>query len=386
MIPSHQLAQNILRFIDSCLDKIGLDKTPRLEEIVYFFIIVAIALTLGWILRHIILWLLRRWVKIRNTDWGRDLLQTRTIAGCCHIIPPIVLLICLPIAFTPDRGWHTWVMRLTVVYFLITLSIAICSILKYIWIRYDARDNQRHLPLKGIYEVAVGVVWIIIAIVAVSVIINKSPAMLLGGLGAFAAALMLIFKDSILGFVAGIRMSNNDMVRVGDWITVPGTPADGIVTDVTISVVKILNFDNTTVMLPPYTLVSSSFQNWRSMGESKNRRFCKNILIDSSSIKIDSDDPTATNLTKFRAFCLDYLNKHPKLNHKTEGNTLTMVRLMPADANGVPMQLYAFTNTTNWPEYEEIQSEITAYIIASAKRFDLIVYNYPAELQPALPA
>lgn len=381
MIPTHTLAQSLLRFIDTCLDKIGLDKTPRLEEIIYFLIIVALALLLGWVLRKVILWGLRRWVKLRNTQWGRDLLKAHTLGTCCHIIPPVVLLICLPIAFNTSDGWHVWAMRLTVVYMLITLGIAICAVFKYIWIRYDAHENQKHLPLKGIYEVAIGIVWIIITIIAISVLINKSPAILLGGLGAFAAALMLVFKDSILGFVAGVQMSNNDMLHVGDWITVPGTLADGVVTDVTITVVKVLNFDNTTVMLPPYTLVSTSFQNWRSMGESRIRRFCRNILIDVTSIKPDKDDASTTNLDKYRKFCLDYMNNHPRLNHTTGGNALTMVRLLAGDANGIPMQLYGFTDTTVWPDYEEIQSEIAAYVIAAAPHFGLVVYNYPSDIK-----
>lgn len=384
MIPSHQLAQTILKFIDNCLDAVGLDKSPRLEGVVYFVIILALAIGFGWLLRKIILWALRRWVKLSKASWGSELLQAKTLGSSCHIIPPLVLLACLPIAFDINNTWHTWVTRLAVVYFLITLGLALCAWLKFFWMHYDKYQNQRRLPIKGIYEVAIGIVWIIITIIAVSVLINKSPGMLLTGLGAFAAALMLIFKDSILGFVAGIQMSNNDMLHVGDWITVPGTLADGVVTDVTISVVKVRNFDNTTVMLPPYTLVSTSFQNWRTMSGSNTRRFAKNILIDANSIKADANDPTKTNLDKFRAYVLDYLNKHPRVNHDTGafgGNVLTMVRVMAADANGVPVQIYAFTNTSNWPEFEEIQSEITAYVIAAASQFGLVVYNYPSSAQ-----
>ncbi len=381
MIPTHHLAQSILHFIETCFDKIGLDKTPTLEEIIYLLVIVSIALLLGWVLRKLILWILRRWVRLRNTQWGRDLLKTHTLSTCCHVIPPIVLLICLPIAFNTSDGWIMWAMRLTMVYMLVTLGIAICALFKYIWLRYDAHENQKHLPLKGIYEVAIGVAWIIITIVAISIVINKSPAILLGGLGAFAAALMLVFKDSILGFVAGVQMSNNDMLHVGDWITVPGTLTDGVVVDVTITVVKVLNFDNTTVMLPPYTLVSTSFQNWRSMYESNMRRFCRNILIDVTTIKPAGDDSSVTNLDEYRKFCLDYMNNHPRLNHTTGGNALTMVRLLAGDANGIPMQLYGFTDTTVWPDYEEIQSEIAAYVIASAPRFGLVVYNYPSDIK-----
>lgn len=374
MIPSHQLAQTLLKLIDDGFRALGLSTHSRLEEVVYVVAIIGVAIFLGWILRKITLWALRRWVRVKHTLWGEQLLQARTLATCCHIIPPLVILACLPIAFDTASAWHTWVMRLVQIYLLAAIGVALCAVLKFLWMYYDSTANQKHLPLKGIYEVALGIVWLVITIIIISVLVDKSPAMLLGGLGAVAAAMMFVFKDSILGFVAGIQMSNNDMVRVGDWITVPGTQADGVVSDVTITVVKIVNFDNTVVMVPPYSLVTGSFQNWRGMSESGIRRIARNILIDSASIKADGD---TTNLTKFRAWVLDYLNKHSKLNHTTEGNALTMVRLMPAEASGVPMQLYCFTNTTVWPDYEAIQSEIMEHVIAAASQFGLTVYNYP---------
>lgn len=379
MIPSHQLAQFLLSVIDRGFGALGLAKYSRLEEITYVVAVIAVAIFLGWLLRKIVLWALRRWVRFKHTVWGEQLLRAKTMATCCHIIPPLVILACLPIAFDTASAWHTWVMRIVQIYLLVTIGVAVCAAFKFFWTYYDSTANKKHLPLKGIYEVAVGIVWIVIFIISISVILDKSPAMLLGGLGAFAAAMMFVFKDSILGFVAGIQMSNNDMVRVGDWITVPGTPADGVVSDVTITTVKIVNFDNTVVMVPPYSLVTSSFKNWRGMSQSGIRLISRNILIDSASIKTDGD---TTNLTKFRAYVLDYLNKHPKLNHTTEGNALTMVRLMPAEATGVPMQLYCFTNTTVWPDYEAIQSEIMEHVIAAASQFGLTVYNYPSSLNP----
>lgn len=378
MVPSHQLAQFLLSVIDRGFAAVGLDKYSRLEEITYVVAIIAVAIFLGWLLRRIVLWALRRWVRVKHTLWGEQLLKAKTMATCCHIIPPLVILACLPIAFDTASAWHTWMMRLVQIYLLVTIGVALCASFKFFWMYYDSTANKKRLPLKGIYEVAVGIVWIVIFIIAMSVILDKSPAMLLGGLGAFAAAMMFVFKDSILGFVAGIQMSNNDMVRVGDWITVPGTPADGVVSDVTITTVKIVNFDNTVVMVPPYSLVTSSFKNWRGMSQSGIRLISRNILIDSASIKADGD---STNLTKFRSFVLHYLNKHPKLNHTTGGNALTMVRLMPAEATGVPMQLYCFTNTTVWPDYEAIQSEIMEHVIAAAPQFGLTVYNYPAQMQ-----
>lgn len=174
----------------------------------------------------------------------------------------------LPIALDGEGRWAQVLDRAVYVYAIAMFGVAVTAVFSFVWVRYDQHENTKKLPLKGILNVAKGIVWGIVVIVAVSVMVDKSPAVLLTGLGAFAAALMLIFKDSILGFVAGIQLSQNDMLRVGDWIVVPSTIANGIVTDVTLSVVKVLNWDNTTVMLPPYTLVSTSFQNWRSMSDS----------------------------------------------------------------------------------------------------------------------
>lgn len=382
MIPSHQLAKWLTRVIDWLLSLVGLEKSETAEQVIYFVIVLAIALGLGWALRRIILAISRRWVRLRNDDWSRELLHEHTLSKCCQVIPPLVLLGFLPFAFDRNATWHVWATRLVVVWMIVAFCYGLCAVAKFVWMRYDAKANQRHLPTRGIYDLVIGVVWIVCAILSVSVLIDKSPAMLLTGLGACAAALMLVFKDSILGFVAGIQLSNNDMVRVGDWITVPGTPADGVVTDVNISVVKVQNFDNTMVYLPPYSLVSSSFKNWRGMSASGIRLISRNLLVDAASIKADEKNPQTTNLTEFRAWVLEYLNGHPKLNHTPQpnGNALTMVRIMPQEAAGVPMQIYCFTATTVWPEYEAIQSEIIEQIIAAAPRFGVVIYNYPQTL------
>lgn len=384
MIPSHQLAQNILNFIRKCVSAVGIHEySNTLDELLYTALILAVALFVGYLLRKLILWSLRRAVRARNSEFGRQLLQARVMGSCCHVIPPLVLLACLPITFETGTTTHTWIFRGSVIYLIITLGIGLNSILRFMWIRYDSQHNARHLPLKGIYDVGVGLVWILVLIFCVSVLIAKSPAVLLGGLGAMATVLMLVFRDSILGFVAGFQMSANDMLHVGDWITVPNTPADGIVVDVTISVVKVQNFDNTMIMLPPYTLVSTSFKNWRGMSDSGIRLISRSVLIDASTIHADSADPSITNLTKFRAHILNYLNNHPRLDHSGRGNSLIMVRLLDPEPAGIPMQLYCFTNTTVWPDYEEIRSELTEYAVAAAPQFGLRVYNYPEHLDDA---
>lgn len=379
MIPSHQVAQWLAGYIDWLLKQLGLAHSATLEAVIYFAIVLAIALAVGSSLRWLILMALRRWARIKNDLWSRELLHEHTLSKCCRIIPPLVLLGFLPFAFNQNAAWHSVITKGVVCWLLLSIAFGLAALLKFIWTRYDARDNSHHLPIRAIYDLGLVIVWVVIGIMIVSVIANKSPAMLLTGLGAFAAALMLVFKDSILGFVAGIQLSNNDMVRVGDWITVPGTPADGIVTDVNISTVKVQNFDNTMVMLPPYSLVSSAFQNWRWMKTSGIRLIAQSIYIDASSVVPAANDPKSTNLTQFRTAVLNLLNSHPKLNHdpQANGNGITMVRLMPAQPAGLPMQIYCFTATTNWVEYENIQSSLIEEIIALAPSHSLRVYNYP---------
>lgn len=223
---------------------------------------------------------------------------------------------------------------------------------------------------------------------------------LLTGLGAFAAALMLIFRDSILGFVAGLQLSQNDMLRVGDWIVVPSTLANGIVEDVSLTVVKVRNWDNTIVMLPPYTLVSTSFQNWRGMLDSNVRLISKTILIESNSIhSCDADfvnekikefpqlvsvinrkdkyesglvainGTTETNLGLFRAYLCDYLINHKMISK----NWQILVNLLTPDRDGIPLQIYCYANTTDWSMFEAVQSEIMEHIISIAPKFRLSI-------------
>ena len=166
----------------------------------------------------------------------------------------------IPFAFQTDSHALDILMRIVLVYFVLTVGWTICSVFNVIWVNYNRKENTKNLPLKGILNVAKGLVWMVIAIISVALLVDRSPAALLTGLGAFAAALMLIFKDSILGFVAGLQLSANDMLRVGDWIAIPGTIVNGIVTDVSLTAVKVRNWDNTTVTVPPTRSCRRSFR------------------------------------------------------------------------------------------------------------------------------
>lgn len=380
VIPQHKIASWLVSAINDCLRWLHIPNSQLAEELIYFVIVLAIAIGAGWLLQTVVLGSMRHIVKRKHSEWGDELLRERTLSKCSRIIPPLVLLGFLPFVFDNNAMWHTWITRFVLVWSVVCFGYGICAVLRFIWVRYDTSSNTRKLPMRGLYDLGLGITWGVVAIISVSILIDKSPVMLLTGLGAVAAAMMFVFKDTILGFVAGIQLSNNDMVRVGDWISVPNTPADGIVEDVNISVVKVRNFDNTMVYLPPYSLTVSAFKNWRGMSESGIRLISRNILIDAATIRVDDKNPDSTNLTEFRKWCMNYLTSNPHLDHSGEGNSLTMVRLMPQEAAGVPMQLYCFTNTTVWPDYEAIQSEVMEHVIAAATKFGLTVYNYPTHL------
>ena len=401
LIPSYSIAQWILGKIDILLSLIGLPQNSFLEELLYTIIVLFIAGGTGWLIRYAFQLIIRLIFKFRHFKVINELISHKVISRCSHIIPPLVIIAFIPFAFENEASIRTAILRLSVDYLLISIAIGLCSILTFLWTRYDTYKNTRNLPLKGVLNVGKGIVWMVILIISVSVLIDRSPTVLLTGLGAFAAALMLIFKDSILGFVAGIQISQNDMLHVGDWVIVPGTIANGIVIDVTLSVVKIRNWDNTIVMLPPYSLVSSSFQNWRGMSDSGARLISRSIPIDNSSIKAATpaliseihdklpefasfisqsasstiynkgvaaiNGTTETNLGLLRAYACQYIVSHPMVATDKQ----ILVRLMEGDATGIPLQLYCFAATTDWTLYEAIQSEIVAHIISICPTFHI---------------
>lgn len=408
IIPTHAIALWLLSHIDRLLDGLGLRKQATAEEIVYVAIIIAASLAIGWCIKKFVLFATQKAVAIHDGSIGRELLQQRTLTKCSHIIPPLVFLAMLPFAFVSGSKILDVIFRLSVIYTFVCLGIGISAVFHFIFYRVNSRENSRNLPLKGILNIAIGIVWIVIVIVSVAVLIDKSPVALLTGLGAFAAVLSLIFKDTILGFVAGIQMSENDMVRVGDWVVIQGTQANGIVEDVTLSTVKVRNFDKTVVMVPPYTLVSSSIQNYRGMWESGVRRIYESLIVDLTTVvpcdsariaRVAKSHPelvdfiekaekapdhtlsepgiravsgsTLTNLGLFRAYIALYLTNHPKISDKER----IMIRLQQPSESGVMLNVWAFTNTTDWDEYEGILSGVLEHIIMSAEEFGLGIYS-----------
>ncbi|WP_289741139.1 mechanosensitive ion channel domain-containing protein [uncultured Duncaniella sp.] len=410
LIPSNRVAQWLLVHIHHLLDAVGLKKNQTIEEVIYAAIIVCIALFIGWAIRNIVLYGVRKFMLMRHSTVGKELIDHKVLSRCSHIIPPLVLLALLPFAFTSETALRVIVLRGLLIYTVVVVCRAICTVTKFIWLRFDETRNSKNLPLGGILDTAVGIIWFIAVIICISIVVNKSPVNLLTGLGAFAAVLMLVFKDSILGLVAGLQLSQNDMLRVGDWIVVPSTIANGIVIDVNLTAVKVQNWDNTIVTLPPYTLVSTSFQNWRGMTESGCRQIARSVIIDSDTIvpatkemiseitgkypiikayidKIDSlghndynpglavvNGTNQTNLGIFRAYMCQWLLNNPAIRSDEQ----ILVRLMPPTGEGIPLQIWCFTATTNFTAYEAIQSAVFEHVAVTAIDFGLRLFNDPS--------
>ena len=252
---------------------------------------------------------------------------------------------------------------------------------------FNSKVKYRKTPLKGVFQIMQIIMFCVGGIIIVAILLDKSPAKLLTGLGAFAAVVSFIFKDTILGFVSAIQLSSNDMVRPGDWIVVQGTQANGTVTDITLITVKVQNFDNTTVTVPTYSLVSSSFQNWRGMEEGGGRRMTINLNIDmdfvhfctpdelqrmGSMVQLPAHAEHITNLELYRTYLATYIHRHPAINN----SILTMVRYLDPTSTGLPVQIYCFTRNKSWAIYEGVKSHITEHAIAMAPQFGLKIFNW----------
>ena len=401
--PTHGVILRFVTGISAFLSKMGVSNYPILEELIYVVIIILLSLALGWVVRLVVLFFIKRVIRLRKFEIGQELIKQKIFSKVSNIVPPAVLLGLISFAFVSN---DSLILRVFIVLIKISLSltigVAISAILNFMWNSYDNHRNDKNHPLRGVLIVAQGLVWIVIAIITVSNLLGKSPTVLLTGLGAFAAALMLIFKDSILGFVAGVQLSQNDMLRVGDWIIVPSTIANGIVEDVSLTVVKIRNWDNTLVMLPPYTLVSTSFQNWRGMVESNVWLISQNVIIDVRSVVNSSEaleneilekhsqlkefiennsryqggivgvnGTNETNLGLYRAYLCTYLITHPMVSKQHQ----MFVTLLDSTPKGQPLQIYCYAATTDWAIYEAVKSEIMEHAIAIAPQFKLLIYS-----------
>ena len=280
--------------------------------------------------------------------------------------------------------------RLTWAYISVVLVMVSNSVLLALMDIYGSSEKSRNHPLKALFQGLQVALFFVGGIIVVAILIGKSPTVLLTGLGASAAVLMLIFKDSILGFVAGVQLSQNDMLRIGDWIQMPDGSANGTVEEITLNTVKVRNWDNTITMMPPYSLVSSPFKNWRGMAESGGRRVDKKIWLDVTTITAcddafladlkasvplmkdyDVQGPGVTNSQLYRAYILFYLRNHPIVAKDLD----LIIAQREQTEFGLPIEIYFFLTDKVWCEYETIQSDIFDHLISMAPVFHLRLYQ-----------
>lgn len=348
--------------------------------------IIIVAYLVDLLFRKAIIPLLQKLAKQTSTQWDDILLSERVCGSFSHILPPVILASALP--FVLQGTLEVIVGRLMLIYIIYNVCMFIAVLLHAIFNIFVHEKQGKANSLRGILQTLQILVWIIGSILMISVVLDRSPLYLITGLGAAATVLMLVFQDSIKGLVAGIQLSMNDMLRVGDWICMPGRGVDGVVREITLSTVKVQNWDNTILTIQPYALLTDTFQNWRGMSQGNGRRLTRSVNVNMHTIRtLDARTMSqyqqhgwlpasahagmATNLEAYRGCLLDHLRHMPEINTEM---TL-MVRQLPASSEGVPVQVYAFSRTKVWEEYEEIQSRIVEFMIALMPQFDILPYQ-----------
>lgn len=329
---------------------------------------------------------------ISHTDvvWDDYLLNPQTIRAACNIVPAIIVWMLMPPLFFEHPIIQRLILKATAIYITIASMRLVTTFIGSFKL-FDSDNDKRSATQQYLHSFC-GVLKIIVlflgVIIIISIIIDRSPLTLLAGLGATSAVLMLVFKDTITGLVAGIRLTSNNMVRKGDWITVSKTGANGTVEDITLSTVKVRNFDNTIVTVPPQKLIEDSFQNWHGMEESSGRRVTRAIYIDFRSITIASDELKKTlaaeglmkmeemngdviNLTLFRRYMERWLERRDDV---VTNATFLMRQLDPTE-NGLPIEIYFFLKQKEWKAYEHHLAEIMEWMYALVPKFGLKIYQ-----------
>lgn len=388
--------------------------SPELDyvvESVQIFSVVLLAFIANLIAKRILLKIVSGLAERTETDWDDIIVRRRVFHRLAHLAPAVVIYLFAPVALEAEP-LATWALKAAQIYMLLVGLLVLDALLNALSEIYDQFEVSRRIPITSYLQV-VKLLFILAALItAVSLLIDKSPLLLLSGLGAMTAVLLLIFKDTILGLVAGIQIVANDLVRPGDWIEMSKYGADGDVEQITLNVVKVRNFDKTVTTIPTYALISDSFRNWRGMKESGGRRIKRAVSIDVNSIGfcpeeqlerlrrvdrlrefldkrmqeiaeynreagVDASMPVngrrLTNIGVFREYVKEYLQSHPKIH---QGMTLIVRQLAPS-GEGLPIEIYAFANDQRWPVYEAIQADIFDHLFAVLPQFGLRAFQQP---------
>ena len=362
------------------------------DETIIAVLMIGVSIGLDYLCQAIFVGGMRRYTKRAPHQWNTLLMKRKVVHHLIHVLPGILVYFLLPLAFVRGKEILDFSQKICAVYIIAAILFTINGLLLVMLDVYNAKDKQKSRPMKGFVQVLQVLLFFIGGIIIIAVLLDKSPMTLFAGLGASAAVLMLVFKDSILGFVAGVQLSANDMLRIGDWISLPNDTANGTVEEITLNTVKIRNWDNTISTVPPYTLVNNSFQNWRGMQESGGRRVNKNIYLDMTTLKFCTPDmldvirkdvplmadyqpaegEVPTNAQLYRIYIERYLRSLPVVNQHLD----LIISQKEPTTYGVPVQVYFFSRNKVWKEYERIQSDIFDHLLVMVGKFDLKLYQY----------
>jgi len=406
---------NIKEHIYNLLTGFGISHNlaDNLDNFIVLLIIITIAIVSNYIGKKLILNIIGRYVKRTKNTYDDIFLEKKIFNRLSHLVPSIIIYFWIEYAF--DDGSNKWIdiiKMFTEVYMVIVIILVFTSLLGALNLIYNKISNNKSITIKGYIQLANIVIVFTGLLISVSILFDINLIAIFTGLGAFAAVLMLIFQDSIKGLVGGIMLSTNDMVHIGDWISMPKYNADGTVIDVSLNIVKVQNWDKTISTIPTYSMVTESFSNWRGMEESGGRRIKRAVIIDLKSIKFLSKDDieefkkinyiksyieekiseisqknselgikddahingkSLTNIGTFRIYLENYLKHNENINP----NMTFIVRQLPSNEKGLPIEIYVFSKVQAWAEYEQIQSDIFDHIFAIVPVFDLRVFQNP---------
>ena len=354
--------------------------------IILGILLVAFAVTV--VFRRLIVPALQKISARTKATWDDYLFSDRVMHCTARLIPPIIWYALLRAAFYDMPLLLDVLHKGCIIYLIVVFLQLVAAFLDTLYDISSRHETLRNRPLKGVYQMIKLLAVCVGVILIVSILIGRDATTILAGLGASAAIIMLIFRDSILGLVAGVQLSANDMLRPGDWITMTKYGADGYVTEVTLTTVKVQNFDKTITTIPPYALVSDSFQNWRGMWESGGRRIKRSLLIDASTVRAltgeelaalskkqmveagDAAEPVV-NLYALREYAARYIKHHPEIHP----DLMQMVRALQPTPEGIPIEVYCFTRDTNWVAYEAVQGAVFDHLLAVLPEFGLRCYQ-----------
>jgi len=384
-----------------------------METLLALAAVLLVSLLAEFVARRVILALVKRVVEKSRSDWDDVLQSNRVFERLAHLLPTLVVYYGIRWVPSLPEAIGVVVQRVTVASLVVIVLSCLSAFLRAANEIYSANPASRHRPIKGYLQILQIAIYVLGTISVLAILMDRSPLVFLSGVGAMTAILMLVFKDTILSLVASVQLTSNGMVAVGDWIEMPAFGADGDVIDIALHTIKVQNWDKTITTIPTHKLIDNSFKNWKGMSESGGRRIKRSLQLDMGTIRFleteeierfshfallrdyiaekkaaldasnqehSGSDVTAnerrlTNVGTFRAYIVNYLRQHSKIHQES---MTFLVRQLAPTPEGVPIEIYVFSNDTNWVNYEGIQSDLFDHLLAIAPEFGLAVYQRPS--------